>query len=366
MSKARILIVDDSTVIRRLVSDALSADSAIEVVGTAANGRIAVAKIAQLQPDLVTLDLEMPEMDGLATLAEIRKSHPRLPVIIFSTLTQKGAVATLQALSQGASDYVTKPAHVGSVMEAIATVRSELIPRIKALTHVAPRPAALIAQPIKAPPIAAGAARAQRPEIIAIGASTGGPNALAELFRQLPPDLPVPIAVVQHMPPLFTRYLAERLDGATSLAVREAAAHDALTKGSAWIAPGDFHMQLGRTSGQAVIRLDQGPPENCCRPSVDVLLRSVARDYGSKALAIILTGMGQDGLRGCEAIRAAGGRVIVQDEATSVVWGMPGTIARAGLADAVLPLSLIGPEIVRLVGQRRPPADAASLALAHA
>jgi two-component system chemotaxis response regulator CheB len=360
MRAARVLIVDDSTVIRRLLSDVLAGEASIEVVGTAPNGRIALQKITQLNPDLITLDIEMPEMDGLATIAEIRKTHPRLPVIMFSTLTQKGAAATLNALSLGASDYVTKPANVGNVTAAMAAVREQLIPKIKGLCRLddGPRPAVAV-RPLKAQAVrtaSIGPATTLRPpEVIAIGVSTGGPNALTEVFKQLPGDLNVPILIVQHMPPVFTKYLAERLSAVSPIPVTEATGGERITPGRAWLAPGNFHMALTKTASGPVIQLHQGPPENSCRPAVDVLLRSVAEIYGPRALAVVLTGMGYDGLRGCRDIAAAGGRILVQDEATSVVWGMPGAVAGADLADAVLPLSEIAPQLVRLAQRRRSP-----------
>jgi len=358
MRGARVLIVDDSTVIRRLLSDVLAGDASIEVVGTAPNGRIALQKITQLNPDLVTLDIEMPEMDGLATIAEIRKTHPRLPVIMFSTLTQKGAAATLSALSLGASDYVTKPANVGNVTAAMAAVREQLIPKIKALCRLdAEEHPGVAIRPGKTPAVRSATGglttRPRPPEVIAIGVSTGGPNALTEVFTQLPGDLNVPILIVQHMPPVFTKYLAERLSAVSAIPVTEATSGERIAPGRAWLAPGNFHMGLTKAAGSPAIQLHQGPPENSCRPAVDVLFRSVAEVYGSRALAVVLTGMGCDGLRGCRAIDAAGGRIIVQDEATSVVWGMPGAVAGAGLADAVLPLSRIAPELVRLTQPRR-------------
>ena len=341
MPKTRVLVVDDAVVFRRLVAEALSADPAIEVVGTAANGKIGLAKLTQVNPDLVILDVEMPEMDGLATLREIRKTHPKLPVIMFSALTERGAAATLDALALGATDYFAKPA-AGGLEGSLRVIREELIPEIKALCGKAAEPVA----PVAAAPVSRGWAPV---EVVAIATSTGGPNALAEVFAGLPADLPVPVVIVQHMPPMFTRLLAERLSAQHAVKVEEGRPGGPLRPGHAWIAPGDFHMAVARDGTLVRVMLNQDPPENSCRPAADVLFRSAARTFGPNALAVVLTGMGQDGLRGCEAIRGAGGQVIVQDDATSVVWGMPGFVAKAGLADRVLPLGLIAPEIVRRV-----------------
>jgi two-component system chemotaxis response regulator CheB len=354
--KIRVLVVDDAVVFRRLVAEELSKDPALEVVGTAANGKIALAKMTQVQPDLVILDIEMPEMDGLATLAELRKTYPRLPVIMFSALTERGAEATLDALALGATDYFTKPTDAGGREASLVVIREQLIPEIKALcvrTHGAttandgpsplPGKSAAVQAPYR-PPTQPGAI-----QVVAIGASTGGPNALADVFRRLPADFPVPIVIVQHMPPMFTRLLAERLSAEFAISVREGSSKTVLESGRAWIAPGDYHMIVVRDGLHVRLLLHQDPPENSCRPAVDVLFRSVAQTFGPRSLAVVLTGMGQDGLRGCEAIRETGGQVLAQDEASSVVWGMPGYVARAGLADRVLPLSLIGDEIVRRV-----------------
>lgn len=346
MPKIRVLVVDDAVVFRRLVAEDLSADPGIEVVGTAANGKIALAKLNQLNPDLVILDIEMPEMDGLTALREIRKTHPKLPVVMFSALTERGASATLDALALGATDYFAKPA-AGGMEASQQIIRDELIPEIKALCRKAGNGAVSIPTPSAAS--AAVVPRSTAVEVVAIGTSTGGPNALAEIVAGLPADLPVPVVIVQHMPPMFTRLLAERLCAQSKLTVEEGQPGGALRPGHVWLAPGDFHMTVDRDGTVVRIRLQQGPPENSCRPAADVLFRSVAQVFGPNSLAVVLTGMGQDGLRGCEAIRAAGGQVIAQDESTSVVWGMPGFVARAGLADRVLPLGLIASEIVRRV-----------------
>jgi two-component system chemotaxis response regulator CheB len=348
MAKIRVLVVDDSVVIRRVVSEELSADAGIEVVGAAANGRIALSRMTQVNPDLVILDVEMPDMDGLETLARLKKEFPRVPVIMFSSLTERGASATLDALALGAADYFTKPSGPGGIDESRRVIRTELVPEIKALckTVTAPAGGPAVGAPPAPPSLFTG-----RVEAVAIGVSTGGPNALAEVFLSLPADLPVPILIVQHMPPMFTRLLAQRLTANSKVRVEEAATGVKLEPGRAWLAPGDFHMVIARDGTSVRATLNQEPPENSCRPAVDPLFRSVARVYGGNCLGVVLTGMGQDGLRGCEAIRAAGGQILAQDEASSVVWGMPGFVAKAGLADKVLPLSMVGGEIVRRVGR---------------
>ena len=352
MPRIRVLVADDAVVIRRLVSDCLAVDPDIEVVGTAANGQIALAKIAQVNPDLVTLDIEMPVMDGLQTLAAIRKTYPRLPVIMFSTLTERGAGATLDALSLGASDYVTKPANVGSLGVAMVRIRDELIPKIKGLcrcgpTHPADAPSRTAAQARNA--FEARSAPLAPAKILAIGVSTGGPSALSTLLPGLSRNFPVPIVIVQHMPPLFTRLLAERLAAVSGLPAHEGEAGAVLRAGEIWVAPGGYHMEVERAAGGIRLYTHEGPPENSCRPAVDVLFRSVAQVFGPRALAVVLTGMGQDGLRGCECVREAGGEVLAQDEASSIVWGMPGAVSRAGLAGKVLPLHELSVEINRRV-----------------
>ncbi len=361
MPKIHVLIVDDSVVIRRLLTTELSKDPDIDVVGSAATGKIALAKVQQTPPDVVTMDIEMPEMDGLTAVTEIRKTHPTLPIIMFSTLSQRAAKETLEALSRGANDYVTKPANVGSASLAMQRVREDLIPKIKTLA----RPETTLPQK-KAPAITKKAEStvtspdtSRKPlqvDVVAIGISTGGPNALAEVMPLIPKDCPVPIVIVQHMPPVFTKCLAERLSAKAQIPVHEGQPGDVLVPGQAWIAPGDYHMVVERRGTQVVLATNQDPPENSCRPAVDVLFRSVAKVYGCAVLAAVLTGMGQDGMRGAEVIREAGGYVMAQDEASSVVWGMPGAVVQAGLAHSVVPLQQISSEIMRKVraGQAQP------------
>jgi two-component system chemotaxis response regulator CheB len=300
-------------------------------------------------------------MNGLEALPEIRKLRPHVPIIMFSTLTERGAAATLDALSLGATDYVTKPSNfnAGATSESIV---QQLIPKIKALCLVADGPNAPHSRsaasltgsvvPVTAPPLAfrrSASGPGGRIEIIAVGVSTGGPEALAKFLPMFPPDFPVPIVIAQHMPPIFTALLAQRLTGKCRLPVRECKSGELLEAGTIWIAAGDYHMVLQREIGAVRLRLNQEPRENFCRPSVDVLFRSVASTFGTRALAVILTGMGQDGVKGCQALATQGARILVQDEASSVVWGMPGFVARAGLAEKILPLDQMAPEIIRCV-----------------
>ena len=344
MNRIRVLIVDDSVVIRSLLRQVLSSDADIEVVGVAANGRIALQMLDQVSPELVTLDIEMPELNGLQTLAELRRRQPRLPVVMFSTLTERGAVSTLEAFALGASDYVTKPSNTRPGSQGVDSIREQLLPKIRALCR---REVWNVSAPVRLQERALPQSRTGGISAVAIGTSTGGPNALSKVLPRLPRDFGLPVFVVQHMPPTFTRFLAERLDKECQLPVREVTDGEMVQGGRIVIAAGDFHMTVERQGLSARLRRSQAPPENSCRPSVDVLFRSVARAYGAGVLAVVMTGMGQDGLRGCECIREAGGSVLVQDEASSVVWGMPGYVANAGLAERVLPLEEIGMEIVR-------------------
>jgi two-component system chemotaxis response regulator CheB len=334
-----VLVIDDSAVVRHLVSDLLDKEADIEVAGVAENGRRGLDRIEALQPDVVVLDVEMPILDGLATLQELRPRWPRLPVIMFSTLTERGASSTLSALAAGANDYVTKPGRLAGRAEAEAAVRDSLVPLVRnwgrlVRTRPATTPTPVVTR--RAPtrltePVAA----------LVIGSSTGGPVALTSLIPALPATLAVPVLIVQHMPTVFTRMLAERLDERSQLRVVEAADGMAVERGTVYVAPGGIHMTVVRSGVEVTVRLDDRAPENSCKPAVDVLFRSAVPVWGAGTLATVLTGMGQDGMLGAEAVVAAGGTVIAQDEASSVVWGMPGAVARAGLASEILPLSAI-------------------------
>jgi two-component system chemotaxis response regulator CheB len=347
-AKKRVMIVDDAVVVRKTLSDAISRDAGLEVAGTAGNGSLALAKFPLLKPDIVLLDIEMPEMDGLETVRQLRKVDQHVPIIMFSTLTERGAAATLEALALGATDYVTKPSNT-DMAGTLDAIWRDLIPRIRALCRVPEVRAQEPLVPTATPPLGFP----QKPkllipvQVVAIGVSTGGPDALAHLLPMLPASLPVPVVIAQHMPAIFTAMLAARLAAKSSLPVRECRSGEPLVPGCAYIAPGDFHMVVSQENGTARLRTHQGPKENFCRPSVDVLFRSVAQVYGARTLAVVLTGMGQDGLKGCSMLGGLGARIVVQDEASSVVWGMPGFVARTGLADKIVPLDQIGSEIVQ-------------------
>ena len=347
--RTRILIVDDSAVMRSLLRAVLSTDSDLEVAGTAADGKSALQAIPGLQPDLVLLDVDMPVMDGLAMLRKLRADGNRAPVIMCSSLTQRGARVTIEALASGASDYVSNSAGQTDRDAGIRALAQELIPKIKALTQRATAEESGNRQPRRAPePLKTGS---WSPEVVAIGVSTGGPAALDRVLAALPGSFPIPVLVVQHMPELFTALLAERLNSCCRLPVREAAEGDAVRPGSIWIARGNWHMEVLAPASAAApptLHLTQSPPVNHCRPAVDMLFASLAAVYRQSVLAVILTGMGSDGLAGCRLLRAAGSTVLAQDQATSTVWGMPGAVTAAGLANRVLPLDAVGPEIVRL------------------
>jgi two-component system chemotaxis response regulator CheB len=356
--RIRILIVDDSVVMRTLLRSVVSTDASFEVAGTAANGESALQAIESLHPDLVLLDVEMPVMDGLTTLREMQARGHRTPIIMCSSLTQRGARVTIEGLACGASDYVTKPAGQNSRDAALQTLAQDLIPKIKALTRrQQDAPSLNIAAnrlPRVSPVPAAAPSCPGVPSVVVIGVSTGGPAALDVVLPTLPRCFPLPVLVVQHMPELFTSLLAERLDSRCPLCVREASEGAPVQAGTITIARGTWHLELlaaAQRSASPTLHLTQAPPENHCRPAVDVLFRSVASVYGGSVVAVVLTGMGSDGLAGCRVLRSAGSTVLAQDQATSAVWGMPGTVAAAGLADRVLPLGAIGPEIVRLAGR---------------
>lgn len=398
----RVMIVDDSSVVRGLLTRLLERQPDIKVVSSVSDGQMAVNALRRYDIDVVILDIEMPRMDGLTALPMLLDAKPNTQVIVASTLTEKNAEIAIQALERGAADYLTKPtsAHGWGSMEVFSR---QLVEKVIALGYANrdhPRPASPslprrrvapspeyrpstrpadreyrpsvrpgrpkvrvvertardtgdeAAYPLTRPApkeIVLRAAAKVRPEIIAIGSSTGGPQALFEILRHLAGEAKPPILVTQHMPATFTTLLAEHIARVTGQACSEAKDGEPIRPGKIYIAPGNFHMVVEKTATANVIRLTQGEPENFCRPSVDPMLRSMAEIYGSRLLVLMLTGMGSDGQQGAEVVTQAGGAVIAQDEATSVVWGMPGSVATNGLCSAVLPLNEIGPYVDKLV-----------------
>ncbi|WP_447968338.1 chemotaxis-specific protein-glutamate methyltransferase CheB [Nitrospira sp. M1] len=355
MANIRVLIIESSAVIRRLLADELSRDSKLDIVGKAATGDIGLAMIARDSPDVVSVGIDMSTMDGLAIVSEIRRRYTHLPIVLCSTLNQRAARETLEALSRGADDYVTIPFNIERDAFGRNRLRNELIFKMKYLCHRSIHDAPVDPRPATARDafVSKRDVKMARVDIVAIGVSTGGPNALADVLSQFSQEFPVPIVIVQHMPPIFTQCLSERLSSKCVIPVQEGVSGMTLLPGQAWIAPGNHHMTVVSKGHHVELALNQHPPENSCRPSVDVLFRSVAHVFGNRTLAVILTGMGHDGLAGSTVIRAKHGHIIVQDEESCVVWGMPGAVAQAGLADKVLPLSQIAGEITRRVSVER-------------
>jgi two-component system chemotaxis response regulator CheB len=343
----RVMIVDDSAVIRGVIARWIAADPNLVVAASIANGRLAVEQIKGVNPDVVVLDIEMPEMDGITALPLLLKACPKARIIMASTLTRRNAEISIKALSLGATDYVPKPSSIGAG-DAAEAFRRDLSEKIHALgsRRAAPRAAA-------APQSGISLRKGSlvKPQIVAIGSSTGGPQALNQVIAALAPQLNVPVVITQHMPATFTAIMAETLSRHSNLKCVEGADGMALEAGRVYVAPGDYHMLVQGRGGP--LKLTQTPPENFCRPAVDPMFRSVAAAYGAAALAVVLTGMGADGRDGARAIAGANGTVLAQDEATSVVWGMPGAVAQAGLASAVVPLPSVAPEIRKLLGLAR-------------
>jgi two-component system, chemotaxis family, protein-glutamate methylesterase/glutaminase len=382
----RVMLCDDSSVMRRLLKGALTATTEFEVVYEAENGQLAVDNVGRIRPDIVVLDVEMPVMDGIDTARTLRRRYRTLPIIMFSSLTSQGASATMEALAAGANDFAIKPAGTNNFKDAQAKVQGELVSKIRNLVSTpddvqeklgAPKsetvshvkeplastsqrrkiPAAPVvkAAPFSGAHTSADGSGKGKVSVVAIGVSTGGPEALSRLITKLPKPFPVPILITQHMPPVFTGLLAERLSLQSEHRVREAGNGDTVVAGEILIAPGDFHLTVIRDKTKVRTVLDQSPPENSCRPSVDPLFRSVSKVYGRETLAVVLTGMGSDGGEGSRVVKQMGGRVFAQDEASSVVWGMPGYVASNGLADRVLPVEQIATELVRAVESKLQP-----------
>ncbi len=380
----RVMVVDDSAVVRGLITRMLEEDPGFTVVASVGNGQMALSALERHAVEVVVLDIEMPVMDGLTALPLLLKADPELQIIMASTLTLKNADISLRALEAGAADYIPKPSTSREIVGPTEFKR-ELLEKVRALAAArrrgsrrmrlpagapsatppvsAPGPGPAAGVPRSAPsrpsllhpasPITLRHASAEVPDVIAIGSSTGGPQALFSLLGAIRAgSLRQPILITQHMPPTFTTILAEHISRISGWEAAESKDAEVVRSNRIYIAPGDFHMVVETKGVDKVIRLNKNPPENFCRPSVDPMLRSVAAAWGRRVLTVILTGMGSDGLKGGQAVIAAGGTVIAQDEATSVVWGMPGAVATAGICSAVLPLPEIPQYIVRVAGGR--------------
>ncbi|MCB9949005.1 MAG: chemotaxis response regulator protein-glutamate methylesterase [Rhodospirillaceae bacterium] len=376
----RVMVVDDSAVIRGLITRILESEPDIQVVSSVGDGKMAVAAITRQPVDVVVLDIEMPVMTGLEALPLLLKACPTAKIVMASTLTKKNAEISVRALELGATDYVPKPSAVRDI-HAGDLFKRELVEKVRALAKAAragssgaSRPAvpgrAVTYQADRRPQVpasAAGSMRAARaavppakastlaanfrPKIIAIGSSTGGPQALFEVLSHLATGISVPIVVTQHMPPTFTTILAEHITRQCGVRAAEGQAGEALVGGRLYLAPGDFHMTIQGNAAAATVQLDQSAPVNFCRPAVDPMLESVVKVFGSSVVAVILTGMGHDGMAACRLVAGAGGMVVAQDEASSVVWGMPGAVAGDGTANAILPLREIGPYIRKVASK---------------
>lgn len=347
------MVVDDSAVIRGLLTRTLESDPVISVVASVPNGEVALRTLDREEIDVVILDIEMPVMDGLTALPKLIERQPGLHVIMASTLTRKNADVSIKALSLGAADYVTKPSSTKELHSADRFKR-DLNEKVKALgaARRAARPGTPV--PTTAAPAAAPATitlqkpSAFQPSAIAIASSTGGPQALMAVLSELDPAVQQPIFITQHMPPTFTTLLAEHIQKASGRTCAEGQDGEAVRSGRIYVAPGAKHMLIERDAEAIRIRLNDGPPENFCKPAADPMFRSLAKIYGARLFALVLTGMGADGRKGGESIVEAGGTIVAQDQASSVVWGMPGAVATAGLCSAVLPLAEIAPHMLRV------------------
>ncbi len=380
------MVVDDSAVIRGLITRALEADTAIQVVATVGNGQLAVGQLGRTDVDVIVLDIEMPVMDGLTAIPKLLEVAPDVKIIMASTLTQRHAHSSIEAMNKGASDYIPKPSSTGEI-HGSADFKRELIEKVKALgrarrdkrdrnraagqPETRPQPTATTRAATAAGAAAGAVTQAARssllspqtpialrapgrtpPQIVAIGSSTGGPQALFAVLGALPAAMKLPIVITQHMPATFTTILAEHIQRTAKRPCAEGVDGETVEAGRIYLAPGDNHMKIESKGPQKIVRITKEPPENFCRPAVDPMFRSVATAYGAAVLGVVLTGMGADGAKGGKVMVDAGGTVIAQDEATSVVWGMPGATAMSGVCAAVLPLDRIAGEIAKLTGVR--------------
>ena len=354
MNRIRVFLVDDTAAVRHILTQILEEDPEIVVVGTASDGQQGLERLQRVDADLLILDVEMPGMGGLEMLKALKAQKSTLPVLVFSSITERGAMVTIEALSLGANDYVPKPAMVGTAAEARDYIRNSLLGKIKSLFKLEPvveeKPRNITIQP------SASSYRRipSRVDLVVIGSSMGGPKALGEIMSALPDDFPVPILMVQHMPAVFTRALAARLDQNSALSISECDQPTVVEPGQVLLAAGDYHMTVSRQGDQILAAPVRSEPVNFCRPAVDILFDSAAQHFGANTLAIVLTGMGQDGLEGCRKLSETGAQILVQDRASSAIWGMPGAVSRAGLASAEYPLMKMADEITRRVNRGRP------------
>lgn len=373
----RVLVADDSVLFRRLIADVLATIPGVEIVGSASNGKIALQKVKELAPDLLTLDIEMPELDGVGVLdALLRQGSRKVEVLVVSSVSPRAGDLTMRAMEKGAFDFVSKP-EASDSDQARRALLADLSPRIRAIAHrlevrsilgrrqlqelsIEHAPVADSEVTQEGTSLDGVARRMQRlshptkPEMVLIGVSTGGPQALSQLLPALPRDLGVPIVIVQHMPPVFTKSLADSLASKCVLPVVEASHGEAIIPNAVYIAPGGRQMRMEANSdGRPVVNLSDDPPENNCRPAVDCLFRSVANRFPGRSMAVILTGMGNDGTLGLRLLKRHGCYAIAQDEASCVVYGMPKSVVDAGLADAILPLNVIAQQVVATVREGR-------------
>ena len=367
----RVMVVDDSAVIRGLISRMLSSEPSITVVASVGNGQMAIDALSRHDVDVIIMDIEMPVMDGLTALPKLLEVDPEVRIVMASTLTARNAETSMRALELGASDYIPKPTSTREISGG-DDFRRELVEKVRVLglrpkRGLRRRPLGEPARPVETPrpggaprpaapprpvpslyppgPIQLRPPSPIRPSILAIGSSTGGPPALFAVLREIPPSIELPVLITQHMPPTFTTILAQHIERNSKLPCREAADGEPIVSGRIYLAPGNFHMVVESQDGKPVTRLNQDPPESFCRPAVDPMLRSLVKIYHGRVLAVILTGMGADGLKGCREVVGAGGTVFAQDEASSVVWGMPGAVATAGICSAVIPLKDVGARV---------------------
>lgn len=340
-AKVRVLVIEDSFLMRRIISDIVNSDPELEVIGRARDGDEAVAKVMELSPDVITLDVNLPLRDGIDVLTEIMQKKPTR-VIMLSAYTRSGASATMRALELGAVDFIAKPS--GEISLGLDKLRSEIVAKIKLAAKVdLEKYLSSFAPPVAEAPVLPRPAGIKK--CVVIGASTGGPKAVLDIMKDIPETIPACFLVVQHMPKGFTSSFAERISWQSAIKAKEAEQEDVLAAGRLFVAPAGYHMVLEHLNGRVVLRLTIDPPVNFVRPSIDVTMLSAAEIFGKDTIGVILTGMGKDGLEGVRKIKEKGGNIIVQDEETSVVWGMPRAVAKAGLADAVLPVSKISETI---------------------